>query len=308
MVAPSRPELDGLTWPHAAASRFVEANGLRWHVQQLGTGPAIVLIHGTGASSHSWEGVVDALKADFTLTVVDLPGHGFTQALHGAGMSLPSLAGHLGRLLAVLGVAPRMLVGHSAGAAIAVRMALDGPGPSPDVIVAVNGALLPWNGVARWLFPPLARLLASGPLVASLLAGRANQAGAVSRMLAGTGKLPPARSVAYYERMLRRPSQVQAVLDMMAHWDLERLAADLPHLGVPLALIACGEDAAVPADMAFAVKAKVPSAHVHYIRKLGHLAHEEQPLDIAAVIRDAWERHGAGRNGERLATGPQEQP
>ena len=39
----------GPTWPHHASSRFVEAHGLRWHVQAAGSGPLVLLLHGTGA-------------------------------------------------------------------------------------------------------------------------------------------------------------------------------------------------------------------------------------------------------------------
>ena len=42
------------TWPHHESSRFVDAGGVRWHVQVAGCGPAVLLIHGTGASTHTW--------------------------------------------------------------------------------------------------------------------------------------------------------------------------------------------------------------------------------------------------------------
>lgn len=283
-----RPAIDGHAWPNASASRFVQAAGLRWHVQQLGSGPPVLLIHGTGASCHSWEGLAAELQRDFALTMIDLPGHGFTDPVARSEMTLPTVARLVGELLKVLGVTPRLILGHSAGAAIAVQMALDRRMAPPDAIISINGALLPWRGVARWLFPPMARMLASGGLATHLLARRAEQPGAVERMLAGTGRLPPARSVAFYKLMLMRPSHVQAALDMMAMWDLESLERDLPRLGVELILIACGEDAAVPPDAAFAVKDRVGSARAHYLRGLGHLAHEERPGEIADVIRAAW--------------------
>ena len=44
---------DGRDWPNHAASRFVEAAGMRWHVQVMGSGPALLLLHGTGAATHS---------------------------------------------------------------------------------------------------------------------------------------------------------------------------------------------------------------------------------------------------------------
>ena len=71
---------DGQNWPHRQASRFVEAGGIRWHVQIMGQGPVMLLLHGTGAASHSWRDIMPLLAAQFTVVVPDLPGHGFTRA------------------------------------------------------------------------------------------------------------------------------------------------------------------------------------------------------------------------------------
>ncbi len=51
-------ERDRGSWPNSGASRFVTAAGIRWHVQQMGSGPALLLVHGTGASTHSWREVL----------------------------------------------------------------------------------------------------------------------------------------------------------------------------------------------------------------------------------------------------------
>lgn len=71
---------DGRDWPNREHSRFVEAAGLRWHVQQMGRGPVLLLLHGTGASTHSWRALMPLLAAEFTVVAPDLPGHGFTSA------------------------------------------------------------------------------------------------------------------------------------------------------------------------------------------------------------------------------------
>src|SRR3954465_15975067 len=69
---------DGRDWPHREASRFIEAAGLRWHVQIMGQGPAALLLHGTGASTHSFLDLAPLLARRFTVVMPDLPGHGFT--------------------------------------------------------------------------------------------------------------------------------------------------------------------------------------------------------------------------------------
>ncbi|MBQ1767400.1 MAG: alpha/beta fold hydrolase, partial [Aquincola sp.] len=82
---------DGADWPHRAHSRFVHAGGLHWHVQVAGQGPVLLLLHGTGASSHSMAGLLPLLAERFTVVVPDLPGHAFTDALPGSA-SLPAMS------------------------------------------------------------------------------------------------------------------------------------------------------------------------------------------------------------------------
>ena len=117
---------DGANWPHREASRFVAAGGFEWHVQILGQGPVLLLVHGTGASTHSFRDIATRLAGDFTIVMVDLPSHGFTDRPAWQRPSLPGWAAMLGALLDRLGVQPTYAAGHSAGAAILARMALDG--------------------------------------------------------------------------------------------------------------------------------------------------------------------------------------
>ncbi|MFY0022431.1 hypothetical protein ABTQ05_21120, partial [Acinetobacter baumannii] len=56
---------DGRDWPHRDASRFVDAGRVRFHVQVMGSGPPLLLIHGTGAATHSWRDVAPLLAEHF---------------------------------------------------------------------------------------------------------------------------------------------------------------------------------------------------------------------------------------------------
>src|SRR5271165_4324587 len=116
---------DGKNWPNSDASSFVQAAGIRWHVQRMGQGPRLLLIHGTGAATHSWRGLLPILAPQFAIVAPDLPGHGFTQSPTARRLSLPGMASDLGQLLRALDFKPDIVVGHSAGAAILARMCLD---------------------------------------------------------------------------------------------------------------------------------------------------------------------------------------
>ncbi len=113
---------DGRDWPNRDASRFVDAGGLRWHVQVLGPAdadaPTLLLLHGTGAATHSWRALAPRLAHGFRVVAPDLPGHGFTSMPPADGLSLPGMAAAVGALLAALDASPALVVGHSAGAAV----------------------------------------------------------------------------------------------------------------------------------------------------------------------------------------------
>lgn len=284
-------ERDGRDWPNREASRFVDAGGVRWHVQQMGCGPTVLLVHGTGASTHSWRTLAPILAEHFAVVSMDLPGHGFTRAPGDRALSLPGMAQGLTALLAALDVSPSLAVGHSAGAAILLRMALDGHLPARG-IVSLNGAILPFRGVASHIFSPLAKLLVLNPFVPRFFAWGASGPVSVERLIRNTGSAIDAEGVALYARLLRDPAHVSGALRMMANWDLEALARDLPRLTTPLMLVAAGEDRTIAPDDAFRVKERLPHATVEYVRGLGHLAHEERPAVIAGIIEKAAEMFG----------------
>lgn len=130
-------------WPLREASQFVLTRRWRWHVQRLGAdshrAPWLLLLHGTGGSTHEWADVARALASEVHVLLCDLPGHGFTTprlpdemtAEQGSPYSLIGMADALRELLGQLMVPsasdpPPLLyvAGHSAGAAVALQLAL----------------------------------------------------------------------------------------------------------------------------------------------------------------------------------------
>jgi magnesium chelatase accessory protein len=274
---------DGADWPNRAASVFVETAGMRWHVQRMGQGPQLLLLHGTGAATHSWRGLLPLLGTHFDVIALDLPGHGFTSSPSPHRMSLPGMAADIAQLLRKLDVTPVLAVGHSAGVAILARMCLDHR-IAPETLISLNGALLPFDGLAGHLFAPLAKLLALNSLVPRLFARQAASAGAVERLLDNTGSTIDAQGVACYRKLVGCPHHVAAALRMMANWDLTSLQPALPSLKPKLILVTATKDRAIPSHVAVRVGALVPGAVIQRVPGLGHLAHEEAPQHIAELI------------------------
>ena len=312
-----RWERDGKHWPHHAHSRFVHAAGLRWHIQYfesqqfdssladsiLVNAPTALLIHGTGASTHSWRGLAPLLTPHVKVLSLDLPGHAFTDMPPGGSaarlMSLPGMATAIGELLAALDVSPVLLIGHSAGAALAVRMTLDGLA-HPRHIVSINGALQPLGGLAGQVFSPVARLMSALPFVPSLFAWQATHPSVLQKLIDSTGSRLDAEGMALYGQLVSNPGHAAGALGMMANWDLPQLAMDLPRLSVPLSLIVGSQDHTVPPRQAERLRAFWPTSSVAAAPQLvtlpglGHLAHEEQPELVARHVLAQFKSHGAG--------------
>lgn len=280
-------EREGRDWPNREASRFVTAGGLRWHVQMAGQGgadrPDLLLLHGTAAATHSWRDLLPLLATRFRVIVPDLPGHGFTDLPAQSRLSLPGMAGSLAALLHALGAKPVLAVGHSAGAAIALRLALDGR-IAPHSVVSLNGALIPFAEKHAAFFTRAARMLVGLPFVPSLFAWRASNRAVAERLLQDTGSRIEPRGVELYTRLFRHSSHVAAALGMMANWDLVPLLHDLPRLRPRLFLVVGSQDRSIPPQQAERVRARLPSARIVTMPGLGHLAHEEKPKETAELI------------------------
>lgn len=277
-------KLDG--WPNRDASRFVRAGGLEWHVQVAGQGPVLLLLHGTGAATHSWRGLLPLLSPHFTIVAPDLPGHGFTDAPAASRLSLPGMARAIQTLLWTLDLQPVLAAGHSAGAPILVRMQLDGQ-LTLRGLIGLNGALLPLGGMAGQLFSPLAKLLTGLPGLPDLFAWRARDPKVVERLLQATGSRIDADGVRLYQRVVTQRSHTAAALGMMAHWDLPSLTGTFTKLDIPVLLIAGDNDKTVPPTQSEQVASLVPHGRYVALPGLGHLAHEEDPKLAARIVRDA---------------------
>ncbi len=109
-----------------AEATFVDVDGVHVHVREVGAGPAVVLVHGYGASIALWRGVQDALAAHHRVIALDLKGFGWTSRPPGdyTPAAQATLVWHV---LDRLGVGDVAVVGHSWGASVSLAMALEQP-------------------------------------------------------------------------------------------------------------------------------------------------------------------------------------
>ena len=303
---------DGADWPLREHSRFVSQGHLRWHVQRLLPPPSAAaasrpqrlwLLHGTGASTHTWRDAAPILAQHHEVISVDLPGHAFTRGAVDEDLTLPGMARELIALQAALsgedqpgpaspypaGGAPAradIWIGHSAGAAVALQVMLLQPSVVREVI-SLNGALLPWGGRAASLFMPVARALATNPWTTRFFVWNARRPGTVDLLLRDTGSVIDERGHRLYERLAHNEVHLRAVLRMMAQWELEPFARELPRLQGRVTLISSAQDGTVPPSISARAAALIPGSKLIALPRWGHLGHEEAPAEWASLVLQA---------------------
>lgn len=272
-------------WPLSHLSRRVASRPHRWHVQETGAGPTLVLLHGAGASTHSFRALIPALAQDHHVVALDLPGHGFTALGTRARSGLAPMAADITALCRSEGWQPHAIIGHSAGAALALQIAQDTAAPPPRVI-GLNAALNRFEGVAGWLFPVLAKLLALNPLTSLFFSAGRNPMARARRLIESTGSHLDDEGLALYARLIGDRTHVEGALQMMAQWDVAGLDAALPRIATPCLLITGENDRAVSPEVSARAATRLPQARHLTLPGLGHLAHEESPVAILDLIRD----------------------
>lgn len=272
-------------WPHAKTSRFVLCKPHKWHVQDAGHGPLLLLLHGAGGATQSFRHLIPLLTPFYRVVAIDLPGQGFTRLGAQSRCGLEVMAEDIAALCAQEGWQPHAIIGHSAGAAVAFDLAPRLPRPIPHVI-GINAALSHFKGVAGVLFPLMAKALALMPGVASLFTASNGNPRSVKRLIDGTGSSLPPEELRFYSALVSDRGHVNATLQMMAQWDLGGLLERLPKSDVHGLLIGASNDRAVPASTSRDIAQRM--SHVDYTQMegLGHLAHEEAPEAVAALILD----------------------
>lgn len=279
-----------LDWPGASNSRIAVAAGVQWHVQIQGTGPVAVLLHGAGASSHSMLPLSQELNGAYCCIGIDLPGHGFTSSYPQGDYTLRRTARALDALFDALEITPALIIGHSAGAAIALRWLLDqdaaAAAPQP-LLVAINPALEPFGGAARFAFPALARLAAGSASLASFMARQARGRRQVERLIESTGSQIPEPMLDCYQALFQRDAHVRAVLSMMAGWQLEGLVDAVCARDPELHVVVGDRDRAVSPGRTLSVLRRLSRATLSRLPDYGHLVHETAPAQVARAVRDA---------------------
>ena len=272
-------------WPNRSNSEFIKSDNYNWHIQKFGsTGKKLLLIHGTGASSHSWYPLIENLNLEFEILCLDLPGHGFTRALAKQKKQLMIIVDQISLLLRNIDFYPNIIMGHSAGAAVAYELAKQFE-TKPNTI-AINAAFGQFSGLAGVAFPYFAKIASSTTIPARFLSLLASKEEIVRKLLASTGSIIPELQVKCYQYLFSNTEHVDGTLQMMADWDLGYFLDRLPEETAPIHFLVGDKDTTVPPHISKSWDQSMPNSSLTQFNGLGHLLHEESPSTVSSILEN----------------------
>jgi pimeloyl-ACP methyl ester carboxylesterase len=265
-------------------SKFIDVDGMQVHVRDEGRPDdpvPLVLLHGTSASLHTWEGWVRALESRHRVIRVDMPGFGLTGPSPGGDYTIDSYVRFTTALLDRLGVARCVLAGNSFGGWVAWETALADPA-RVEALVLVDSA----GYAIRSQSVPLAFRVAKIPVLNRLMEvtlPRRLVEASVRNVYGDPDKVTPELVDRYYEITLRegnRAALVQRFVQAPLGIDESRIR----ELRVPTLIIWGGRDRLIPVQYGEAFQRDVPGSQLAIFADLGHVPQEEDPARTVAVV------------------------
>jgi pimeloyl-ACP methyl ester carboxylesterase len=270
-------------------SDFIEVRGQLVHLRDEGPRDdplPLVLIHGTSASLHTWEGWVAALKRERRVISFDLPGFGLTGPFTGPRSAQDYRGDTLARftleLLDHLKLPRVVLAGNSLGGEVAWRVASLAPQRVAQlVLVDATG-----YDVTPQRIPP-GFLLSRVPVLSHLgdhLLMKGWVEASVRSVYGDPDRVTPALVDRYFELTLRegnRPALRQRLKQLEIGQDVARIAA----LRLPVLLLWGERDALVPPAAGRRFLADIPGSRLVVLPGLGHVPQEEDPRASVQPVR-----------------------
>jgi len=283
--APDRP-VDSLKARWAPApSQFVRIEAMDVHLRDEGPRDdplPIVLIHGTSASLHTWDGWADALKPTRRVIRFDLPAFGLTGPAPDGDYTLARYARFVTQVLDHLQVKQAVLAGNSLGGGIAWKTAVDFPA-RVAALVLVDAGGYPITALSVPIGFKIARVPALVPLMQNVLPRRLIEASA-RNVYGDPSRVTPELVDRYYELTLREGNR-QALVQRFREIQREDLSAQIAQVRQPTLILWGSRDRLIPPEQAGRFHEDIAGSQLTMFDGLGHVPQEEDPAATVAAVK-----------------------
>lgn len=278
-------------------SQFIELNGLKVHLKESGQGqPAIILLHGFGASLFSWREVMQPLSHQAQVIAYDRPAFGLTERpLTWQGINPYSTEAQADLLIALLDhfkIQKAVLVGNSAGGTVAVLAALKYP-ERVQALVLVDAAIYQGGGLPGWvkLLAGLPQVQRLGPLLVRQIATSGDDT--IRSAWHDPSQITQAVLAGYHKPLQSRDWDRALWQFSLASQPLN-LPSRLSEIKVPTLVITGDDDRIVPTDLSLRLAKEIPGAQLRVISNSGHLPQEEKPEEFLQAVQTFLHKKVAG--------------
>ena len=280
-------------------------HGYRRAYRIAGSGPALLLIHGIGDNSSTWNDIIPMLAQHYTVIAPDLLGHGRSDKPR-ADYSVPAFANGMRDLLVVLGIKKVTVVGHSLGGGVAMQFCYQFPRFVERLVLVASG------GVSREVNPALR--LATLPVVNEVLTllrvpGVMEGLGGAAKLLASLPRIPGLSRSISPSHLLKDQEDLLRVLGDLA--DPRASAAFLRTLRavvdwrgqsvtmldrcyltewLPVLLIWGNHDTVVPYEHAQISHSAIPHSELETFAGAGHFPFHDDPKRFVQVLTSFLDR------------------
>ncbi len=265
-------------------SQFMPIAGMDVHLRDEGPREdpePIVLLHGTSASLHTWEGWVSALKTQRRVIRLDLPGFGLTGPDPRSDYSFDAYARFMLAVLDTLKVERCVIAGNSFGGAVAIATTLAAPDRVSRLVLVDSGGY-PMNSTSV----PIGFRIAAIP-GARLLIGKVLPRRVIERSLESVygdpSKVTPGLVDLYFD-ITRREGNRDALLARRAPAPSDGLAGRIKDVKVPTLILWGGRDRLISPANAQRFKTDLAASEVALFDGLGHVPMEEDPVATVAAV------------------------
>lgn len=267
-----------------APSQFVEVEGLQVHLRDEGprTDPLpIVLVHGTAASLHTWEGWAADLRQTRRVIRFDLPGFGLTGPNAANDYSIAVYVRFVAALMDQLGVQRFVIGGNSLGGEVAWAVAHAHPQRVARLIL-VDAAGYRFESGSVPLGFRVAGMPALQPLMRNLLPPGLMEK-SIRSVYGDPSRVTP-ELVAHYTDMARREGNRAALRQRLIQRNTGR-EADIKDLKLPTLILWGGQDRLIPPAYGRRFAQDIAGSRLVMFDTLGHVPQEEDPAATLVPVR-----------------------
>jgi pimeloyl-ACP methyl ester carboxylesterase len=282
---------EDLRWKDAKyPGRLLEVDGLKLHYIERGAGPPFVMIHGFQGSTFSFRYQIEEFSRDHRCIAMDLKGFGYSERQKGGDYSLAEQARLVLRVLDLLGVGRFVLMGHSMGGDVSMRIAAVAPERVERLILAASAT--------GYKLPVMPRLFFLRPLFffyIRLVAPRYAR-----RLFYDRSAVDFDRIIEGYRATTRIKGSRNTVWEMWKGIRTDR-PIEYRAIRIPVLILWAEKDRILPWPRISLgwLRRKLPHAEAVTIPRTGHLLLEERPAAANAAIRRFLQ--GAGEAAVREA-------